>query len=110
MKKVYVDDTKIKKGIKSNEDVEELQEDLYKLYEWARNNNMRFNGSKYQVMRYGANEDNKSDTNYFTNDTSEIINRYETLRDLWVILTFDAFFYSHIDKVVKKLDKKLAGS
>ena len=68
MKNVYVDDTKIKKGINSKEDVEELQEYLYKLYEWARKNNMRFNGSKYQVMRYSANEDNKSDTHHFIND------------------------------------------
>ena len=76
----------------------------------VKNNNMKFNGSKFQVMRYGANEDIKNDTNYFTNDTSDIIDRYETLRDLGVILTDDASFSSHIEKVMKKVKKKLAGS
>ena len=32
LKKVYVDDTKVKKGIKSNEDVEDLQADPETLY------------------------------------------------------------------------------
>ena len=45
---------------------------------------MVFNGSKFQVMRYGDNEDLKNDINYFTDETSEIIDRFETLRDLGV--------------------------
>ena len=76
MKKVYVDDTKIKKGINKEEDVEDLQEDLEKQYAWAKNNNMVFNGSKFQVMRYGDNEDLKNDTNYFTNETRDIIEKF----------------------------------
>ena len=46
IKKIYVDDTKVKKGIKSEEDVESLQADLNKLYDWAKTNNMVFNGTK----------------------------------------------------------------
>ena len=30
-----MDDTKIKKGIKSEEDIEDLQNDLEHLYDWA---------------------------------------------------------------------------
>ena len=51
---------------------------------------------------YGGNEDIKNDTNYFTNDTSDIIDRSETLRDL----TDDANFTSHIEKVMKKVRQK----
>ena len=75
MKKIYVDDTKVKKAIRSEEDVESLQLDLNKLYDWAKSNNMVFNGTKFQVVRYGNNEQLKEETLYFTKDTSEIIER-----------------------------------
>ena len=45
--KVYVDDTKLKKAIKTEHDVEGLQEDLEVLYSWAGDNNMQFNGTKF---------------------------------------------------------------
>ena len=61
------------KSFKAMAYVEDLQEDLEKLYSWSNNNNMVFNGSKFQVMKYGDNEDLKNDTDYFTNDTTDII-------------------------------------
>ena len=106
-KKIYVDDTKIKKGIKDEKDVEELQVDLDKLYSWAKENNMVFNGSKFQLMRYGIDEDLKNDTTYFTEETTEIIERYENLRDLGVTLSDDASFDDHLTKVVKKTRQKM---
>ena len=106
MKQVYVDDTKIKKGIKTEDDVESLQDDLNTLYDWARRNNMVFNGNKFQVVRYGQNEDMKNDTLYFTDNTSDVIERFESLRDLGVILSEDATFKEHIEKVVKTVRQK----
>ena len=41
MTKMYVDDAKVKKAIRSEEDVEELQVNLNHMYEWARTNNMK---------------------------------------------------------------------
>ena len=58
--KVYVDDTKIKQGISNEGSVEELQKDLEKLYKWARDNNMTFNGTKFQLVRYGKDEELKN--------------------------------------------------
>ena len=87
IKQVYVDDTKVTKGITSEEDVENLQEDLNKLYDWANTNNMVFNGTKFQVIRYGHDEDLKNDPIYFTYDKKDIIERFETLRGLGVILS-----------------------
>ena len=40
-------------------------------------------------MGYGKNENLKNDTNYFTNETTDSIDRFETLRDLGV--TFQGF-------------------
>merc|ERR1711963_635569 len=40
---VYVDDTKIKQKVNSEEDVECFQKELEKLDEWAKSNNMQFN-------------------------------------------------------------------
>ena len=82
--KIYVDDTKASQTVKNSEDVETMQEDLNKLYKWSKLNNMKFNGRKFQVMRYGRDEKLKDDTLYFTEDTGEPIERHETLRDLGV--------------------------
>ena len=43
-----------------------LQDDLYTLYDLARRDSMVFNGNKFQVVRYGQNEDIKHYTLYFT--------------------------------------------
>ena len=48
---VYVDDTKVKQKVNTEEDIEELQEELKKLDKWANENNMKFNGKKFQVVR-----------------------------------------------------------
>ena len=106
-KKIYVDDTKIIKGIKNEEDVEELQKDLDKLYNWAKENNMVFNGSKFQLMRYGSDENIKNYTLYFTGETNKIIERFDNLRDLGVILSDDGSFDDHIIKVGKKVRQKM---
>lgn len=71
--KVYVDDTKIKRGIQNEDDVEDLQRDLESLYKWAKKNNMTFNGSKFQLVRYGKNEIIKNGTMYFTDEMEEVI-------------------------------------
>ena len=106
-KQIYVDDTKVKKGIKTEEDVESLQEDLNKFYEWANTNNMVYNGTKFQVIRYGNNQELKENTNYFTEDTGELIERFETLRDLGVILSEEANFKAHIKHVETKVRREI---
>ena len=59
---VYVDDTKVKRSVKSESDVENLQIELNKLDSWSKNNNMEFNKKKFQVLRYGKNEALKNET------------------------------------------------
>ena len=67
---------------------------------------MKFNGKKFQVMRYGSDEDLKNDTLYFTENTENIVERQETIRDLGVMMSDDASFKDHIDKVMKKVRQK----
>ena len=51
----FDDDTRVSRSIDTEEDVEELQKDLDKLYQWQEDNNMLFNGKKFEVLRYGPN-------------------------------------------------------
>ena len=97
----------MKKPVKTESDVESLQEDLEVLYLWARDNNMKFNGTKFQVLRFGENVDLKNSTNYFTDNMSHIIEEYESVKDLGVIMNNKATFDEHLEKAVRKARQKL---
>ena len=73
---------------------------------WAEENNMKFNGKKFQVVRYGKDENLKDETLYFTENTENIVERYETVRDLGVMMSDDATFKDQIEKVAKKVRQK----
>ena len=105
--KIFVDDTKIKDEIQEEKDVEKLQTELDKLFEWQEANQMLFNGSKFQLLRYGPDEDLKNNTLYFTDNTEHIIERCSSLRDLGMILSDDGKFQDHIEKVCKKVRQKV---
>ena len=105
-KKVYVDDTKLIKAVKDEKDVEDLQGELDILYKWAEENNMQFNGKKFQVVRYGKDENLKNETLYFTENTENIVERHEVVRDLGVMMSDDASFKDQIEKVAKKVRQK----
>lgn len=52
--------------ITSVEDIEKLQADINKVFNWTAENNMMFNSNKFQVLRYGQNEDLKQNAGYKT--------------------------------------------
>ena len=79
---LFADDTRILRGVKNEEEVEDLQRDLEKLYQWQESNNMLFNGKKFEMLRYGKNQDLKNSTNYLTPRAEDLIEVKETLRDL----------------------------
>ena len=105
--KIFVDDAKIKDSIKTDEDVEKLQENLEKLYSWEAKNKMKFNGTKFQAVRYGQNEDLKNSTMYFTANMEDVIQQFSSIRDLGVMISDDARFDTHIEKVVSKVRQKI---
>ena len=103
---VYVDDTKVKQRIKTEHDVEKLQEELSKLENWSKTNNMEFNKKKFQVVRYGLDEELKNNTTYFAGNYDEVIERFSSVRDLGIQLTDDGTFDEHTANVCKKARQK----
>ena len=103
---LFADDTRISRKVNNEEDVETLQDDLEKLYRWQEHNNMAFNSSKFEVLRYGSNTALKESTNYLTPGCEAIIEEKENLRDLGIIMSNDASFSSHVEHVCKKVKQK----
>jgi hypothetical protein len=103
---VYVDDTKVKLKVETEDDVEKMQAELEKLDNWSIDNNMEFNKKKFQVVRYGTNEELKNNTTYFAGDYDEVIERFSSVRDLGIQLTNDETFNEHIENVCMKVSQK----
>ena len=104
---LFADDTRISSRIGSEDCVERFQEDLEKLYEWQDKNNMKFNGSKFELMRYGAKEQLKNNTVYFTPEHENVIEEKDDIKDLGVILSSDMKFSKHVEKVIATVNKKM---
>ena len=85
--------------------VESLQIDLNKIYSWAEQNNMLFNNGKFELLRYGNDEDLKNST-YYLSANNEIIEEKETLRDLGIILNNQANFDDHVSNICAKVKQK----
>ena len=103
---IFADDTRLTKVINQEADFEKFQEDLEKLYNWAETNNMAFNGTKFELLRYGFNEELKTLSNYLTPNAENIIEIKDVLRDLGVIMNDKATFADHIDKVCSQVTQK----
>ena len=102
---LFADDTRIARRIKEEAYFEALQLDLEKLYNWQEQNNMQFNGSKFELLRYGSNQLVKGNTAYFTPYYEDIIGEKENLRDLGIIMSSDCSFSSHVEAVCGKVRK-----
>ena len=57
-----------------------LQNNLHKLYKWADTNNMKFKANKFELLRYGKEQEIKSATTYKSYDSN--IDDKEQIRDL----------------------------
>ncbi len=62
--KSFADDTRVLSGVNNVSDKSNFQRDLLNIYDWASSNNMKFNGQKFEVLRYGKDEALKTLTNY----------------------------------------------
>ena len=60
----FADDTRIHLVIKDEEDTQMLQNDLHMLYKLADTNNMKLNANKFELLRYGKEQEIKSATTY----------------------------------------------
>ena len=67
---------------------------------------MAFNGTKFELLRYGHNEELKTLTNYLTPNAENVIDVKDALRDLGVIMNDKATFSDHVDKVCSQVSQK----
>ena len=65
-----------------------------------------YNGTKFQVLRFGPNESIKNETVYFTEDMIHIIEQVNKTQDLGVTVTDDATFDLHIDNMCQKVRQR----
>ena len=101
----FADDTRVLSGIRTKEDVSNLQNDLDTVYRWAQDNNAVFNPDKFECIRYGLREELKSSTSYLANNGETIKNK-NVVRDLGVRISNDATFAEHITIVAISANQK----
>ena len=58
-------------------------------------------------MRYGAKEELKNSTSYFTEHMEDVIQQFASLRDLGIAMSESGKFEEHIDKVVRTVRRKI---
>ena len=96
----FADDTRIGSAISSAYDTSLLQADLQAIYAWAHANNMKFNDTKFELLRYGVNQELKDETWYTSNIGMKIQVKQRT-NDLGVIMSSTADFKDHIESVIE---------
>ena len=104
---MFCDDTRVMGPVDTEKDVEDLQEDLDLIYTWQKENNMIIKKArKFEMLLYGANDDLKFDTNYFTPELEDILEVKNNLRDLGIIMSDNAKFEDQINHVCLKVKQK----
>ena len=94
----FADDTRVAKGIISEDDVIALQSDLQAIYRWAEENNMEFNSPKFECLRYGNNSGIKENSSY-TTPTGDPIKIVESAKDLGITMSSSGTFRKQISNV-----------
>ena len=102
----FADDTRILLGIKDEVDTQMLQNDLHKLYKSADTNNMKFNANKFELLRYGKEQEIKSATTNKSYDDSNIDDK-EQGTDLGIMMSNTVTFTLHIRNIDKKARDKM---
>ena len=66
---------------------------------------MQFNDKKFELLRYGQNEELKESTSYKSSDGSQIEEKTK-LRDLGIIMNNEANFNDHVEHIVSRVKQK----
>ena len=106
----FADDTRISHPITEEEDSQQLQADLEKVYKWAKDNNMQFNSEKFELLKYRANNQNQGLPHPATYKSSSgtVIDEKDHISDLGIHLSSDATFKYHIDKKISAMKSKVS--
>ena len=103
----FADDTRLQRGILTEQDCEVLQQDLDKVYTWAEDVGMVFNAGKFELLRFWVDQDKAPDILYMAPDGGPIEEK-DCLRDLGVHVSTDLTFASQIDITVES-GSRMAG-
>ena len=101
----FADDTRIGRGVESEDEARLLQSDLEAVFRWATENNMQFNSDKFEVVRYRSKKSADVQFEYASNN-GQVIMEKKTLTDLGVIMSCDASFNQHVLSICSKVKKK----
>ena len=102
----FADDTRTSLKIRTEEDKEVLQQDLNKIYRWARDNLMEFNESKFEQLSHG--ETNNIEIDSYKTPSENEIKPSSKVKDLGIIASDNLRFKEHIDSVVTS-SKRMIG-
>ena len=93
----FADDTRVNKMIKNEEDRVTLQNALDTIYEWARENKMKFNEMKFEKMTHG--ERVGVSIKPYKTVSGEEIDIKSTVKDLGILASNDQLFREHMNKI-----------
>ena len=101
--KSFADDTRATKEVKTLEDAVLLQNDLEKIYKWTDDNNMKLNDVKFELLRYGKNQEIKTQTSYTSPSGVEIESK-DVVKDLGILMDNNCTFQKQIIAIIKKAE------
>ena len=104
----FADDTRLIAAVTNVLQASGLQTDLESVYEWAKENKMEFNDTKFEVLRLWLYDDSLKHCTNYTSSTGSIIPEKEFVKDLGVLMSNDGNFTEHINKVVTTVKKIVA--
>ena len=99
--KLFAEDSKLYRKVRSPFDAEALQRDLKALSNWSHKWQLSFNVEKYKVMHLGK---QNSQHTYFMKDGSieTLISSVEVEKDLGIVFDSELKFVEHIEEVCNK--------
>lgn len=100
----FADDLKVYRTIRSFEDCQMLQSDIYRLCEWFRVNGLSLNHDKCLSITFHR---TKNPVLYVYSVDGCLVKRVTEVNDLGVLFSSDMSFSKHIDSVVAKAFKLL---
>ena len=99
--KSFADDTRATKAVKTLEDAVLLQNDLERIYKWTDDNNMKLNDVKFELLRYGKNQETKTQTSYTSPSGVEIESK-DVVKDLGILMDSNCTFQEQIIAIIEK--------
>ena len=107
---MFADDTRLSHGIRTNDDIRRLQDDLDKVFEWQERNNMQFNGDKFQHLSHGRSFKNNREIpkGVYRDNVGDQIKTEISVRDLGIEISATTDFLMHINTTCQRARDKIS--